>query len=352
MRFFFALLLLMMAALSRAEFFFQLDSESYSESLAVHEIYQGEPSFVEEGELIYSNSLIELGYRFDHNFSVSLFQRFDGIVQHSPDTAFIFFLSKADASDIPERDYAFYLEANTFSSQGVSFQWRYHPAEWFAVSFDTQVGQTRSLMLGEISGLLTYKDEQLSSGDAVIDYAYERDVLFERETAIPKGLQTAIAVNLFIRSVYGIHELQIDDAYHQVKWRSAPRTQASLDTDRITEVDESGKLEVNPLGSGREFFSDITQTLPARYYFKNSIFLNDKYQLLMDVNFIADEYWPILGMGMNLEHHQLQFRYSQRDNAARVNWNYKQWLSLYMGITNINLRKSHRVDLGWRVSFF
>jgi len=344
---------------SQAGIYFTLSSKNYTESFRVHDLIQEKATHHQAGKLIYSNNRLELGYQhsfhldqsaFKHSLALGYLKRADGIIQHSKDSALIYYYEKQEDPDIPEREYRYKLAMSSAVSEGVSIGYQVDYDNFLSAGLSLDTGDTDYLIDGEINGLLNYQNEQLNA-EANIHYFYSKDTLFNRRNKRPEGKLHALNLFITLKPHWGQHSLSIQDAYHQIEWPDAPFTIAHANSDRVGGTDSNGKLIIRPFGSGIESHKTLKQKHKARYYFNNSFKLaHENQQALVNLHQHHKHYWLELGYQHNFNTQSAQIIYSVRDKAFKLGYDFNQQFSVLLGMDHWHYKKAQRLNLNlqWR----
>jgi hypothetical protein len=306
-------------------------SESYSESFSLLDLYEDDPSFVKKGASLYSHTELSMEYRFSfdqlkaHSYLIGYFKRYDYQAKHSNGAAQLYFVSQHDTEN---ETLALDLELkfDTLSSQGLrlGYQWDFHQNASWLVYFD--LGQGDQLLSANVDGYLEQNLSDSAQGDSLagdirLDYYFQRDPIYSRSVNPAKGQVFAVSSQLDFNTDVSRHRILLKDLYFLASWPDAPYTQNEINSQRVQTRDD-GSFNIRPLGSGRESFSSLDQTLAMRIYSQHE--LNNswgEYDFVMDVNRIYLTNQVNLGLQKRISKQQYwQLKYSILDPAVEATW--------------------------------
>jgi hypothetical protein len=306
-------------------------SESYSESFSLLDLYEDDPSFVKKGRSLYSHTELNMEYRFSfdqlkaHSYLIGYFKRYDYQARHSNGAAELYYVSQHEfegealALDLE-------LKFDTLSSQGLrlGYQWNFNRNARWLVYLD--IGQSEQLMSANVDGYLEQDPTDSASGnslagDIYLDYYFQQDPIYSRSVNPAKGQVFAVSSQLDFNTDISRHHILLKDLYFLARWPNAPYTQNEINSQRVQTRDD-GSFNIRPLGSGRESFSSLDQTLAMRIYSQHE--LNNswgEYDFVMDVNRIYLTNQVNLGLQKRVSKQQYwQLKYSILDPAVEATW--------------------------------
>lgn len=320
----------------------------YAEAFNIYDLYKDAPESVSSGNNIFWHARMEIGAS-SSSYSIAHLQRMDTVVYHSQDTALIYFYDQQEAPEIEEKDYHYLLNVNSLRSKGISFGYQFEPAQHLSVELKLDIAKTSYLLDGDLQGELNFNQDRLSAL-VELDYAYYRDVIFERDVSAPEGNLAALNLLITHSSEKSSHVLKIMDLVNETRWRKAPRTKTKLNSDLVGGLNAQGQLQIRPFGSGLEYSKNIKQKLKARYYLENE-FSYGKNGLLLNLNYVIQEYWLQMGYRAHLNHHQVSLLYSFKDRAIALSHKLGKHFEYGLTVDDLKIKEAHRIDLSINFKF-
>jgi len=327
---------------------FSLSSDNYSESFSIGDLYNDNPQFAKQGEIIYSFSQWQYGYQINDYIALGFIRGLDIYAKHSSSAADIYYLTNTKDEKIEDGDYLFTLNADVQRTQGLFVALNTQVCN-LSVTALLEGGQVFGLTAVDVNGNVRYQEEQLA-GTLDIDYYYESDALYGRKlTSTPEGRYWSLSLKFEYASRYGQHLLMVKDAVNETYWSNAPRTQATLNTDRIVNIDNDGIITVRPLGSGRESFTHKTQIFPARIEFKNYLDVSQNVALIVGLKAIDENTWPFIGTRIN--HLDMNVSYHINEQSISIEHGLNSNFRYQLAVDKLSSQNAQRLQLGLEVSY-
>lgn len=335
------------------------NTENYSESFSIVDLYRDHPSSLSKGSTIYSHSELNVSYHLrmeeaqKHSYFLGYFKRYDLQVEHSYDAARLYYLSRH-----PNKNESISLDLsmkfNALSSQGLrlGYQWDFNEsARWLLYA---DIGQSDRLMSAKVSGNLEQNQRgsstaQSLSGDISLDYYYRNDPLYSRKVRPSIGQMLALSTQLDLSFDVSKHRFLFKDLYFSTRWPSAPHTENQINTQKVQKR-EDGSLNIRPLGSGKEDFKSLNQKLLTRIYTQHEIATPwGGNTLLLDLNRIYLNDQIKIGWQQRILNNGLWgAKYSLLNPAIEVFWK-RNGLNLKMKLDHydLSLMKQLSFSLGY-----
>lgn len=234
----------------------------YSEPVALRQFATDWSGGISSGTAALQYVQAESGVKY-RDWGVGLFWRDDGEARFSADTAQLYYLLKNKLPLEVGKRYTIDLDIEHVRSNGVRV--------FRAVTFDTlatltlgaSLFRTDKLISGTMKGTVTAtSSKDYNFSEVTVDYFYSRDALFDREVVAPQGRGFGFDLELdaTLAPALGVR-LQMQNLFGNIFWKSAPFTQAQVDSNNKT-YDVNGYVHVRPLLSGRVGERDYRQHLP------------------------------------------------------------------------------------------
>ncbi len=338
-----------LGAFARAEFYLNSSADLYSNSFYIRDLKNDKPGAFKQSEeqgISYGHTRFESGWRNKH-FSIAYLDRKDLVLDYSRDAALIYFFENTKQDNIPERVYDYELSVNNSNAKGFALGY-FNAFQDLNYKLQLDLAETTDLYDGDIQGKLDFQGDTLN-GDAEIEYYYHRDLIFEREVKPSEGVMTALHIDLSYALEKSTHTLQLRDLYSLTRWESAPYSLINIDSNRVGERDENGKLEIRPLGSGIEDFRDHKQRLPMRAYLENS-FSHNENSVLLNVNYKSSELWPQFGYLWKQK--EVSGLISPKDKSIKLKHRLSQHFEYSLDLDNLNLKRAQRINLSFELKAF
>ncbi len=158
------------------------------------------------------------------------------------------------------------VHVDGFLGNGMRLGYR-HQANTWSLSGGGSLFRTSYLMTGGLDGYFHSEAEDDYSFEANVNYAYYRDVIFDRpDIDQASGLGWAFDVAGEWQVTPDIElKFRAEDLFAKIRWDDAPYTKAQANTDNKS-YDEDGYAVFAPTISGTEGYQDaLYKTLKARY---------------------------------------------------------------------------------------
>jgi hypothetical protein len=318
------------------EYQFSFESYNLSESFRIQELINDEPSSVNDGGVIYSQTRFTAGYEFSMNeqsdFSLAYLYRRDAQVKHSQGAADIYYLI-ANESEAGNESFKVDLDIAAFDAEGISLGYRFNPdlkTGIFHVNrlgFTLDIAESNNLFYGTLRSDVDYLNDNIS-GNADLDYYYGIDPVYNRDVRPAKGIFYGLNVDLAFTTENTRHTANIRDIYNLAIWKDAPHTRSQINTQRITGSRDDVTLEIRSLGSGREDFKTLYLRLEPRVFTSHTLYIDGHPNYLLDFNRMFDRtqvkvgafisFVDIFLSGNNSADEGIGFKYSFTDNSGEL----------------------------------
>lgn len=252
------------AASGPGRFYARTEVLARSEPDAIMDALDGWHGPYGPGRRQYAWSWIEAGVRDEH-WGLGGLVRWDYDLRFSRDAASLYGAVQNKQALPVGRSYAVAVRAHVIHAGGLRASWRGDLAQGLEAEFGLSLLRSNYMMEGGIQGTALVTGPRAYTYNANADYAYTRDVLFDRPVAPQDGLGGSLdlAVDWRVRPDWRVRA-QVRDLPGRVWWRQLPYTQANATSDRSS-TDSEGFTHWAPLVSGLEAnHAWFRQTLPAR----------------------------------------------------------------------------------------
>ncbi len=158
------------------------------------------------------------------------------------------------------------VNVDGFMGNGLRLGYRYQANAW-ALTGGASLFRTSHLMTGGLDGNFYTEAKDDYSFEANVDYAYYRDVIFDRpsiDRASGMGWAFDIAGEWQVTSDFEL-KFRAEDLLAKIRWDDTPYTRAKANTDNKS-YDEDGYAVFAPTIAGTEGYRDtLYQKLKTRY---------------------------------------------------------------------------------------
>lgn len=238
------------------------DAFLFSESVALREFsnnWQGD--YQAGGENQIGSLWMESGVK-TKQWNIGLLYREEHQLQHSPDTADLYYALENNQLLESGRIYRLALEAQRFRAKGLRVARNLKAKENLKLNIGVSLFQASQLIDGGITGTATTSTNKDYDYNLDVDYTYDTDVLFDRPgTKEPTGLGIALDVSFDWQATPRLNIAgHIKDLPGLIYWNDAPFTDVSVSSDDKT-FDEEGFVQIQPVLSGIEGYEKLTQKL-------------------------------------------------------------------------------------------
>lgn len=255
----------------------ELNSFTHSEPVSVHGVLDEMSGEFSGGDSAETHNRLELHYSAD-DWQYGLFSRYDYELSFHPDTGELLYLSQDDRELPSDKRYQLALRGQHILAEGVSLARSFRYADLpLELTIKANLLRARHLQDAEIHGHLELASGRAPRGRAEIDYRYDEDRLFHRpDLDTPSGWGYALDLRLDWQASADLKlSLQADDLVHQVRWRDAPYTRASLDLS-ASRLDNE-QLIVAPALTGQEGEASAHMRLKTRIDLSADYALNERW---------------------------------------------------------------------------
>jgi len=277
------LLFIMATHVSASEFEPYVNAQSffYSQPVPVKSIIgHWQPPFKEGNKAVTFNKA-EMGIRW-RNWQFGILNRYDYQLEFSSQTAEFIYLTKNRLPLEVGKEYELRIKALHNHSRGLRLGYQHKLSPKLGVGLAASYLQGKTLTDGNIQGTAQVTAENNYDFQFDADYFYSRDVLFERDTKLPKGYGYSLDFSVDWQANERLSaQLDIIDLVGKMFWIDAPFTTATASSATKT-FDEDGYVLYKPTISGLESNKNFTQTLPRK------IFLSSEYQWAPNIGLLAE----------------------------------------------------------------
>lgn len=240
--------------------YFELDSFAHAEPVPVQAFAGDWDAPLEGGSDAVTRSWLESGVRHGA-WSLGYVQRYDYEIKGSRDAAELYHLSRNKAPLPTGRQFDLELDAYHQRSQGLRAAWRGQPMEALQLEAGLSLLQGWTTLHGHLQGRATAVADNDYDYEALVDYDYTEDALFDRQAPGPsgEGFSFDAALRWQVAQSWSLG-LRVRDLWGQLRWDDSPFTQARATSD-TKEFDEDGFVRYNPTVSGFEGFRASRQRL-------------------------------------------------------------------------------------------
>lgn len=253
-------------AVQGAEVFARFESQSISEPEPLRTTLSDWGSEFASGERQWSVNHLEVGVRHRRGVELSIQQRLLADLRMNREAVAQWGRIERKEPLVPGDRVPVRVQVDGFSAQALRLGYR-HEVESGWIGAGVSVLRARHLMLGELDGELLATGEQDFDFNAEVDYVYYRDILFARPD-VQEADGVGWSFDLAAQWRSGSHwqfDARADDLMAKIRWRDAPFTRATANTDNKS-YDDDGYVIFDPILSGREGYQDrVYQRIDPRY---------------------------------------------------------------------------------------
>ena len=307
--------------------YFIVDSFSYSETVPIKDALEDwESNDFESGERQWTWNWIELGVRYKR-WGVGVVQRYDYDLRFSEDAAELYWRTSNKEPLPVGEEYNAHVEANAFHSTGLRFTFSDTVAEKVNYTLGVSYLYANYMVDGELNGNATVLNESDYDFEALVNYHYTEDHLFDRPVEKPKGNGFSIDAEFSYQFDSATHfDLQVRDLFAQIYWRDSPYTLGKATSDR-KDYDENGYVTINPVLTGFEGTdSQYVQKLDPRWYAKLSHSFTESYGGILQYRYQYDH--SLFGLGAMYsigERSSISASYWPLNEAIELNFDYEKF---------------------------
>ncbi len=256
--------------------YFAVQTVTYTEPAPIKSILNDwEPPFF-GGDMSFTYSKVEMGIQW-REWQVGFFERDDYLLEFSPQTAELKYLTENRLPLTPGRRYELYLHSRHNRSNGIRLGRTVHPTPTLNIVVAISYLRSKAFTDGGLKGHAVSAAENDYDFEFDVNYHYSRDALFGRRVETPTGEGFSIDFSLDWQPTDRL-SLRLDalDVASRIYWDAAPLTIATATSDTKT-FDEQGYLRYDPVVSGLESFERFSQallrntTLAAKYRWKENL---------------------------------------------------------------------------------
>lgn len=330
--------------------YFEMDAFLLSEPIAIDALSNNwEGEYHPDGEHQIASIWVEAGLK-KGSWSFGALYREEHQLKFSPDTADLYYTVENDNDLTPGRRYDLDLNAYRFRGVGARLSKQFQPSSTLQVSVGTSLFQASNLLNGNLSGSAIADTFNQYEYQFDVDYSYDEDVLFGRRgVEAPTGIGLAVDLSAIWEPRKNLRfSANIKDLAGAIRWKDAPFTKATADSDRIT-LNDNGFSQVNPVLSGNiGSKSSYTQTLKpsanlsAAYRFTQSPYTASvKSKHYDELNLLA------VGGSRKLGSGELALHYWPQIETLEAKFQGKRF-GMSIGLDNIDLSEAQAVWLSMK----
>lgn len=318
------------------------DTFNHSEAIPVLSLvdnsWQGK---YREGDTVTSHSRLTFSASKD-NWSIGLASRFDYLVNHSSDTALLFYQDKHDIKT--DQQYNVSLSANHLFARGIFATWQ---QQYKNINYDITLNlwQGTHSTYGTIKGQVNSNQQGDLYGELLVDYSYSKDILFDRPEQESVSYGYSVDLNALWQPYSNISiQVSFIDVINQFLWRDVTHT-------KVTILNSEQRNKAEALLLGKEDLVNVTQRLPVQstfsiyYHLKNS-------QLNMGAKQLNYQWYPWLGYQYNTKGAwgTLGVELMPSINALKLNVDKKDW-GVSLMFDQLTMAKANSLVANFWVTF-
>jgi len=310
--------LLSAAATPDTEYYFYLDSLSYSQAAPIEQmIHDLDGAPLKSGKYAFTHNQAEVGVR-KNDFEFSYFYRYDYYLKFNKDTGQLAYLQRNDLPLPQNTHYDVYLRPNHLRAWGLSAAYFYEFNE--QLSLKTRLNYLRATHTtdGYLKGQLNTLEDGYQA-QLYLNYGYSRDTLLDRPEEDSDGHGASLDIDLHWQLN---QKLNVDfsgrDVLSFIQYRDLTYTTATANTDNIS-FDPNGTIDAKPTVSGVERYRDQTQRLAGRYSLRGNYRIDTTHNINAELFAYDRRVFPRLGYQRMWQSKQWQLSYDLRSSAWGLN---------------------------------
>jgi hypothetical protein len=263
-------------------FYFLTEVLAKSEPDAIMNAVDGWHGAYGSGRRQYAWSWGEAGVRGDH-WGIGGLIRWDYDLRFNEEAAALYGAVQNKRNLPVGQNYNVAVQAHVIHAAGARASWRGDLIRDFKAEFGLSLLRSNYMMEGTLQGIATVTGPKSYTYSATADYAYTKDVLFDRAVSPQDGIGFSLDASFDWKLPPDWRvQAQVRDFPGAIWWKNLPYTQASATSDRSS-TDGQGFTHWSPLVSGLESkHRTYRQNLPARGS--------------MEVSYLGWEIVPTLGV--------------------------------------------------------
>jgi hypothetical protein len=329
MRILFTVLLLIPVTVATAgEYrpYVSVQSITYSQPIAIDALDKHWNAPFKGGETALTYNKAETGVAWK-DWQLGIFRRYDYLLEFSRQTAELFYLTENHLPLEVGKEYPLHIEARHHVSRGLRLGFRHKMNPSLSLAVSASYLQGLALTDGQLNGTAQATAEKDYDFQFNTDYAYSRDVLFERHVNAPQGNGYSLDLKLdWQPNRFFSGRLFIVDLMAKIYWNNVPYTTATATSD-VKTYDDDGYVRYHPSISGLESNRDLIQDLPRK------IFLEANYQWTQELGLIAQvqdfeiQRFTQLGADWTLQkRHKIMTLFNIQAKALTLGYQHEQFL--------------------------
>ena len=321
----------------------KVDSFSYAEILPamslIKDTWKGK---FHRGEQAFSQNRIQFSYNKD-NFVVSLNQRFDYLTIFTSDFAQFIYQDKNKIEHTDNKEIQAKLSVKHLEAFGASIGYKFSPTKNLTITPHFNYWKTTDLTHGKVAGDIFYKQNSLLQGDLLVDYYYERDVLFGRPEESVSDYGTSIDLNIDWQITDNLATtLELKDLFNEFSWDRVPHTQATVSN-------LEGRSTRTPIVQGKENYRSIKQKLPINGEVSVN-FQQQAWEYGIGAKYYNNDIFPNITLSKLYGADNITLGYQFKQQALMLNWN-NSWLDIGISLDKIQLDKAQNIAVNFSYIF-
>jgi len=245
--------------------YLRTEAMAYSEPVPIEPALDDwEGRYASGGEHQWAHLWVEAGARNDR-WSLGALYRRELDLRFSEDTAELYYYIRNDLDLPTERQYRLALTGYHFELAGARVSRHFQLRPGLSATVGASLFTAWGLQYGRLEGTAVARSEREYAYQGEVDYQYERDRLFDRDSDKPTGFGASLDLAVHWREpgVFAV-DLAVIDALGMIRWRDVPYTEATVNSEQVG-VDDDGFVKVEPVLTGYEGYrSRFDQRLKTR----------------------------------------------------------------------------------------
>ncbi len=246
-------------------FYSSVDSHTFSEPTSIESFLHDFRGDIRSGEHAFTYNRLETGLRY-REWSLGYAVRYDHFLHFSEDVARAYHASSHDQVLPAGIPYQVHIESSHIRAAGPVLGWQWQASGPFNLGIRVSQLNADKMVDGVANGTILLSAADEYSGQVHFDLYSSEDLLLEMPVPDPAGqgyaLDLAIAWQINLQWQM---ELEIRDAYSRIDWDDVLYSDLRANTATVT-FDPAGRLHTDPVLSGYQYLTDVTQTLPRKYH--------------------------------------------------------------------------------------
>ncbi len=321
-----------------------LDSMSYSEPLAIHQIANDWQGKLDDGNLAFTYNRFEFGVSWN-NWRVGYVARYDYRLEFSEDTALFYYEEENNVRRTNDRVYDVYLDVTHQRSQGLAIHYDWQVRDDLRITPSLAYLHANDIIDGTLKGEAQFYGDDTFSGTLGIDYYYLEDFLFERpvDTGNYRGHGYSFDLDIHWQPLDQLQlQLKTFDLLTRIHWNGLPRTRAQADTEPV-QTDDPFERYREASVQGRESDADFRQKLPTRVLLR-SAYQYQSLHLATEIYHDPDQTFVFPSIGYEIGSWTFTLLGEPFIEAAGVRISH-HWLSFFFVTDRLDVKEAKYVNL-------